>query len=118
MFNSGNSPNCHPVSFRLKHLLVPPIALLFGILILLEEAKALELYSIVYSECRHHTGLILDVEEAHLLLLDTKGEFRKLPRQAIETILVYNTVENPLSGIDLRGPACGASPQGNHPGRA
>ena len=102
MFNSGNSPNCHPVSLKLKHLLVSPIALFFGVLILLEEAKALELYSIVYSECRHHTGLILDVEEAHLLLLDTKGEFRKLPRQAIETILVYNTVENPLSGIDLR----------------
>ena len=40
----------------------------------MEEAKALELYSIVYSECRHHTGLILDVEEAHLLLLNTKGE--------------------------------------------
>ena len=68
----------------------------------MEETKALELYSIVYSECRHHTGLILDVEEAHLLLLDTKGEFRMLTRQAIETILVYNTVENPLSGIDLR----------------
>jgi hypothetical protein len=86
----------------LKHIFFFPLALLFTGFIFWEKAKALELYSIVYSECRHHTGLILDVEQEHLLLLDTKGESRKLPRQAIETILVYNTVENPLSGIDLR----------------
>ena len=87
---------------KLKHIFFFPLAFLFSGFIFLEKAKALELYSIVYSECQHHTGLILDVEEDELLLLDTKGESRKLPRQAIETILVYNTVENPLSGIDLR----------------
>lgn len=86
----------------MKHIFFFPLAFLFSGFIFLEKAKALELYSIVYSECQHHTGLILDVEEDELLLLDTKGESRKLPRQAIETILVYNTVENPLSGIDLR----------------
>ena len=67
----------------------------------MEKANALELYSIVYSECRSHTGLILDVEDQQILLLDEQGEFFKLPREAIKTILIYNTVENPLRKIDL-----------------
>ena len=80
---------------------------LFGVIILLEEVKALELYSIVYSECRHHTGLILDVEEAHLLLLDTKGEFRKLPRRRLKRSWSTTPSRTPFELI--WAPACGAS---------
>ena len=64
-------------------------------------ARAVELYSIIYSECRAHTGLIIDVNEEQFLLLGVHGEFLKLPRESVETILIYNTVENPVSQIAL-----------------
>ena len=85
----------------MKHIFFFPLAFLFSGFIFLEKANALELYSIVFSECRSHTGLILDVEDQQILLLDEQGEFFKLPREAIKTILIYNTVENPLRKIDL-----------------
>ena len=38
-------------------------------------ARAVELYSIIYSDCRAHTGLIIDVNEEQFLLLGIHGEF-------------------------------------------
>ena len=63
--------------------------------------RAVELYSIIYSECRAHTGLIINVNEEQFLLLGVHGEFLMLPRRSVETILIYNTVENPVSRIAL-----------------
>ena len=62
---------------------------------------ASEIYSIIYKKCLSYTGLIFDVDENEIQLLDKNGSFRVLPKKEIESVLIFNTVENPIPRIDF-----------------
>lgn len=66
--------------------------------------KALELYSVIRRECSSGTGLIIHVDDTFIYMLSLGGELVKTPKQGIQHILVYNTLENPFSKLDLSGP--------------
>jgi len=74
----------------------------FVLIILFESTlHASEIYSIIYKKCLSYTGLIFDVDENEIQLLDKNGSFRVLPKKEIESVLIFNTVENPIPRIDF-----------------
>lgn len=64
-------------------------------------ATALELYAILHDNCTPGIGLIIGVDHQSIFLLNTNGELVELEKKGIEHILVYNTLDNPFSKIDL-----------------
>lgn len=65
------------------------------------DAVALELYSIVQPKCDRSTGLIIHVNTSEILLLNTLGNIERIQKQGVEHILVYNTLDNPITHPDL-----------------
>lgn len=63
----------------------------------------LELYTIIHNGCTTQTGLIVNVDDETVLQLDISGRLVATPRKGIEHVLVYNTIDNPYSEIDLTG---------------
>ena len=56
----------------------------FVLIILFESTlHASEIYSIIYKKCLSYTGLIFDVDENEIQLLDKNGSFRVLPKKEI-----------------------------------
>ena len=66
-------------------------------------AVALELYSVVQTKCNRTTGLIIDVNDSDIFLLNTLGHIETIQKQGVEHILVYNTLDNPITHLHLDG---------------
>jgi hypothetical protein len=66
-------------------------------------AFALELYTLLDRGCRANTGLIVDADDESVLLMDTGGRLAVVPRDAVQRILVFNTLDNPISELELGG---------------
>ncbi|MBU2644656.1 hypothetical protein KKI24_08115 [bacterium] len=64
---------------------------------------ALELYSILHKQCEAQTGLIIHVDGTNVYQVNTQGQLAVIPREGIEHILVYNTIDNPFSRLNLPG---------------
>ncbi len=71
------------------------------------EAHGFELYSIVRPGCKSATGLIVHMDSDSISLLDTMGKLVTVSVKGIEHILVYNTLDNPISDIRLEGELAG-----------
>jgi hypothetical protein len=79
------------------------LALMFTIhlLVVVAPASAIELYTIVHKGCEAHTGLIIHVNENAVYQINIEGKLVVTDRSGIEHILVYNTIANPFSYLDL-----------------
>ena len=90
----------------------------FVLLIFFESTlQATEIYSIFYKKCLSYTGLIFDVDDDEIQLLEKNGSFQVLPKKEIRSVLIFNTVENPIPRIDfpnnLKVPPRKVTVQGN-----
>jgi len=75
----------------------------FALIIFFESTlHASEVYSIIYKKCLSYTGLIFDVDENEIQLLDKNGSFQVLQKKGIESVLIFNTVDNPIPRIDFK----------------
>lgn len=63
----------------------------------------IEAYRIVDGSCNATTGLIVNADSEQLYILSIDGSFKKVKRDSINYILVYNTVNNPIAQVDLKG---------------
>ena len=65
------------------------------------KALSLDVHSIVDKQCQFHTGIIIQVTESNVGLLNIQGKYFQLPRKSIRSLLVYNVLQNPISTITL-----------------
>ncbi len=87
----------------MRHLYAKLGITLFCIFVFNSELIALELYSIVQQDCNASTGLIINVDSDNIHLLDINGSVRILPSRDVNYILIYNTLDNPIRQLDLKG---------------
>lgn len=64
-------------------------------------ARALEIQSLVGSDCQRATGIIVFVSETHVDLMDLGGKFQRLPIEKVDSIYTFNILENPFSNLNI-----------------
>jgi hypothetical protein len=64
-------------------------------------ARAVEIYSVLTHNCELVTGLIIDINDTEVGILDMDGKFRSVVRNEVEFLVVHNTLQNPYSKILL-----------------
>ncbi|MGE3758677.1 MAG: hypothetical protein AB7H97_13020, partial [Pseudobdellovibrionaceae bacterium] len=62
-------------------------------------AFAIEIHSFIGKDCDLTQGLILDVSEGQITVLTLTGDSKVLAQNAIDSILIHNTVTNPIQSI-------------------
>ncbi|MBT4526675.1 MAG: hypothetical protein HOC24_09000 [Deltaproteobacteria bacterium] len=66
-----------------------------------ENLSALELYQFKNGNCDIQTGLVLNVDQDKVHILDTNGHIQSFDRDNIQNIWVYQTLKHPFSVIHL-----------------
>lgn len=64
-------------------------------------AGALELQGFVTSDCKKHVGVIIHVENKSVELINLKGQYEILSQDAIETVYVFNVIDNPIESVTV-----------------
>ena len=64
-------------------------------------SRALEVYRTVLKDCATVTGLVIAAEDGQLDMLTVAGGHAHIPRDQISSVLVYNSVSNPMREILL-----------------
>lgn len=68
-------------------------------------AYATEIYAIVLENCEIHTGLIIDADPESIEMMNLQGASISLPRQTMKSLTIFNTVENPIQSLGMKGTA-------------
>ena len=63
--------------------------------------EAIEVYRFITKSCDVQTGLVVQTDNTNIGLLNTSGKYVSLPRSAINIVLVYNSVNNPIQDIQM-----------------
>ncbi len=61
----------------------------------------IEVYRVYNQDCSQSTGLIIDVDEETLKIINLNGEIKSISKTNIKSILVYKIITNPLKEIIL-----------------
>src|SRR5262245_41871899 len=64
-------------------------------------SSAVEIYSFVQESCQTKSGLILQVGEETISLLQLDGRLTTVNRSELKSIVIFNTLENPFQEIVL-----------------
>ena len=63
--------------------------------------EAIEVHRFILKSCDVKTGLVVQADSENVGLLNTAGKFVSLSRSSIKTVLVYNSVNNPIQKIKM-----------------
>ena len=63
--------------------------------------EAIEIYRFIKEGCSQTIGLIINTDQNNMYILSIHGKLKKISKQDIKHILVYNTVKNPINKITL-----------------
>lgn len=74
---------------------------IFSIFLFSHSLAALELQGIVTEECARHTGIPVYVNDINVTVLALNGVVESIPRAKIDTVAVYNVLENPFVHIPI-----------------
>jgi hypothetical protein len=76
---------------------------LFALLLTLSPAPgfALEIEGFLTHDCKRHTGVIVNVSDESVELLNLQGNVESLPRPTIDTLYVFNVIENPIAEFHI-----------------
>lgn len=69
------------------------------------KALGIEFYTII-SNCEIHTGLIVSVDKENLRFVNLTGKLERIPVQSINSIFIYNTLENPIASLSIDSELC------------
>ncbi|MGZ3721597.1 MAG: hypothetical protein ACXVA9_01620 [Bdellovibrionales bacterium] len=64
-------------------------------------ALALEVEGFLTHDCRRHTGLIVNVSDEAVEIINLQGNIESLPRPTIDTLYVFNVIENPIEAFNI-----------------
>lgn len=64
-------------------------------------AGALEIEGILDQSCRRHTGIIIHVDDDTVEIMNLSGHWESVPRAKIDTVYVFNVIENPFAEFDI-----------------
>lgn len=62
-------------------------------------AHSLELQGFVTNDCQRHVGIIVHVENKEVELINLKGELEVIDQERIETVYVFNLIDNPIEKV-------------------
>lgn len=77
------------------------ILLLILFLLAGEWSRAVEVQGFLTHDCRRHSGLIVYVTDDQVELVDLHGNLESLARDSIDTVYVFNVIENPIEKFRL-----------------
>jgi len=66
-------------------------------------AQGLELYRLLGKDCQGDAGLIINADQEGVEILSLEGEIKRVERAQVEHILIYNSLETPITKINLNG---------------
>ncbi len=81
-------------SFNFKFL-----SLFFIFVLIIPKSHSAEIYTLVTNDCAVITGIFIFVDDENVELLTISGKSKKVKRDRLDYILIYNTHENPISKI-------------------
>lgn len=67
-------------------------------------ARALEVQGFVTSNCQRYTGVIVSVEQGEVEFVDLDGHYQKLSQSSIDSVYVYNVIDNPIASFQIDPP--------------
>ena len=62
---------------------------------------ALDIYSLVDTKCNAYSGLIVNVDDADIQLIDLSGKILRIQKTQLNAILVFNTLQSPIKTLHL-----------------
>jgi len=83
---------------------IQPLSWMIISFILLFEAssvQALNIYSLVDEQCNINSGLIINVDQLTVKMMNLEGQYVEVNRDTLNAILVYTTLQNPISKIEF-----------------
>ncbi|MGE4131470.1 MAG: hypothetical protein AB7F86_07510 [Bdellovibrionales bacterium] len=69
--------------------------------LLLSLANALELQGFLTSDCRSRVGITVNVSNKNVDFVNLDGRYERLDLDQIETIYIFNVIDNPIEQIDI-----------------
>ncbi len=76
-------------------------AFAFALFITGVQASALDIYSLIDSSCKVHSGLIVGADDQLIKIINLKGEFDEIERSKINTIVIFNSLENSIPELKI-----------------
>ena len=76
-------------------------ATLLALALISSSAGAVEIHTLVTKDCQAHSGVVVFVDDDAVTLIDLQGHSKLWLRDDIASVVLHNSVDNPLASITL-----------------